>query len=117
MTLFQVVFTGALDLEGCAVAVPSSLRHRNGLASTEVEAGQGLVGRHDVFDSAGDDHVAAVLSGAGPQVYDEVGGAHDRLVVFHHDYGVAQVTQMVEGADEPIIVEGVQADGGFVADV
>lgn len=50
-------------------------------------------------------------------VHDPVGGPHGLLVVFHHDEGVAQVAEPFEGADEALVVPGVEADAGLVQHV
>ncbi len=60
------------------------------------------------------DDVAAVLAGAGAEVDEVVGGAHDGLFVFDDDEGVALVAQAVHDADEALDVAGMQADGGFI---
>ena len=58
--------------------------------------------------------MTAVLTGAGAQIYDEVGGPHHRLVVLYDNHGVAHVSQAGEGVDETVVVMGMQPDGGFV---
>ena len=63
------------------------------------------------------DEFAAVHAGAGAEVDDPVGGAHHRLVVLDDEDGVAEVAQALERGDEAVVVGGVEADGGLVADV
>jgi hypothetical protein len=58
-----------------------------------------------------------VLASARAEVDDVVGGAHDGLVVLDDNDGVAEVSQVLKGADEAGVVGGVEADGGLVADV
>ena len=60
------------------------------------------------------DDVAAVLSRAGAEVDEVVGGAHDGFLVLDDDEGVALVAEAVHDADEALDVAGVEADGGFV---
>ena len=56
---------------------------------------------------------------AGPRPHvDQVVGLHDGLLVmFHHQHGVAQVAQPLEGVQQARIVPLVQADGGLIQDV
>ena len=63
------------------------------------------------------DDAPAVLTGAGAEIDDVVGGAHHRLVVLDDEHGVAEIAQARERADQPLVVDRVEADGGLVADV
>ena len=73
--------------------------------------------RRDLVVGAGGEELAAVLAGAGAEVEDVVGGAHDVGVVLDDEDGVAEVAQVVQDVDEPVGVAGVQADGGLVEHV
>ena len=64
-----------------------------------------------------DDHLAAVLAGARPDVDDPVGGADGVLVVLDDDQGVAEVLEPDQGLDQPLVVALVQADRRLVEDV
>ena len=56
-------------------------------------------------------------AGAGPHVDEVVGGAHHRLVVLDDEHRVAEVAQALQGADQAVVVGGVEADRRLVADV
>ena len=56
-------------------------------------------------------------AGAGAHVDEVVGGAHHRLVVLDDEHRVAEVAQAHQGADQAVVVGGVQADRRLVADV
>jgi hypothetical protein len=58
-----------------------------------------------------------VLPRTGTDVDDVVGRCDRRLVVFHHDQGVAEVAQPQQGLDQPLVVALVQADRRLVQDV
>ena len=55
--------------------------------------------------------------GSGADVDEVVGGAHGVLVVLHHDQGVAQVLQPLQGGQQLVVVPLVQADGRLVQDI
>ena len=55
--------------------------------------------------------------GAGTDVDEVIGGADRVLVVLDDDDRIAQVAQLAQGGDEPVIVALVQADARFVQDV
>ena len=52
---------------------------------------------HDLLRRAGGHHLAAVDAGAGADVDEVVGGPHGVLVVLHHQQGVAQVPEVLQG--------------------
>ena len=115
--LLQVVRGGAAHNQRAAVAGPAAVGHRDLPLAGQVLAGdRGRCAGH-LVGRAGRHHLAAVLAGAGAEVDQVVGGAHHRLVVLDHEHGIAEVAQPQERADEPLIVDRVQADRGLVADV
>ena len=63
------------------------------------------------------DHVAAMHPGARAHVDHVVGGMDHVLVVLHHQHRVAEVAQVLERADEAVVVALVQADAGLVQHV
>jgi hypothetical protein len=62
-------------------------------------------------------HAAAVHARAGAHVDHVVGGVDHVLVVLDHDHAVADVAQVLQRADEPVVVALVQADAGLVEHV
>ena len=61
--------------------------------------------------------MATMDPGARTHIQHVVGRADGVLVMFNHDHGVAQVTQVGEGGQQTIVVPLVQTDGGFIEDV
>ncbi|MDT4850806.1 hypothetical protein FQZ97_849670 [compost metagenome] len=59
----------------------------------------------------------AVLASARPHVHDPVGHADHVFVVLDDDDAVAEIAQVLQGADQAVVVALVQADGGFVQHV
>ena len=43
-----------------------------------------------------------------------VGRAHHVFVVLHHQYAVANIAQVLQGANQAVVVALVQADAGLV---
>ena len=69
---------------------------------------------HHLFRRALRHDAATVDAGTGANVDHIVRQPDGVLVMLHHDDGVADVAQMHEGFQQPVIVALVQADGGFV---
>src|SRR5690606_2011501 len=95
----------------------SPRRNLDAPAAREVLAGEGSFAGDDIGWRAAHDDLAAMHPGAGPHVDHMVGGADRILVVLDHDDRVAEVAQVLEGADQAIVVALVQADRGLVEDV
>src|SRR5207248_5841053 len=79
--------------------------------------GQRLLVGQQLLVGAAVHHLAAVLTGAGADVDDPVGGADGVLVVLHHDQRVAQVPQPGQRLHQPVVVPLVQTDGRLVQHV
>ena len=63
------------------------------------------------------DDFAAAHAGAGAEVDEVVGRPHRVFVVFDDDDRVAQVAELGERVEQPLVVARVQADRRFVEDV
>ena len=92
-------------------------RHGDAPAACEVCAGDRLRAGHDLLGGTLRDELAAVLTRAGADVHDLVGGHHGVLVVLDDDQRVADVAQVLERADEAVVVPLMKADGRLVEDV
>ena len=60
------------------------------------------------------DHAAAMQSSAGAKVDHIVGAANGFFVMLHHQHGIAQIAQMLQRLQQPVIVAMVQADRRLV---
>src|SRR5258708_39022600 len=63
------------------------------------------------------DEVAAGIACSGAEVDDEIGAANGVFIVLDDEHGVAEIAELLEGAEEAIVVTGVQADGRLVENV
>ena len=82
-----------------------------------VLAGQRLRIGHDLVERAASHHFAAVRAGARSHVDDVVRGADCILVVLHDDDAVAEIAQVLQRPDQPVVVTLVQSDRRFVQHV
>ena len=64
-----------------------------------------------------EDHMAAVLAGAGPEIDQIVGGADRLLVVLDDEHGVAEIAELAERGEQTPVVALVQADRRLVEHV
>ena len=96
-------------LPGCA-----ALGYGNALGAAEVLAGGGLRVGLDLLERALRHHLPAVYASAGAHVDDAVGGTHHVFIVLHHDHAVANVAQVLQRGNQPVVVALVQANTGLV---
>ena len=92
-------------------------RHRDGEFSGKVPAGEGGGILHDLRRRPLGHHLAAMHPGPRPHVDDMVRLQDGLLVVLHHQHGIADVAQMLQGLQQPGVVPLVEADGGLVQDI
>ena len=75
------------------------------------------VGAQQAVETSGEDHLAAVVAGAGADIDDPVRRADDRRVVLDDEHRVAVIPQAVEHGDEVIDVPRMEPHGRLVQDV
>ena len=140
--VLQVVATRTLNgdgllgaaVHGCHRHGPKHVFHRRGLGDAGLLIKpRAALGRH--LDAQLARHVAACERGrvgldfrrgalrhhtptmhtrTRPHVDAMVGRANHVLIVFHHQHAVANVTQVFQGVDEPVVVALVQTNAGLV---
>ena len=115
--VFQVVLRGTRHLEGPPLGMATSLRHLDLATARQIVRRKGALRLHDLGRSSRRDHFPAALARARPHVDHEVGAADGILVVLDHDDGVAEVAQMLQRGDKPLVVALMQADRRFVQDI
>ena len=113
----QIVLPGAPDGDGLSAARPAAGGNGNPFGPGQILSRDAPGTGHDILQGAGRHNLSAVDTGPGTYVYDVVGGPHGVLVVLHHQQGVAQIPQALEGGDELVVVPLVQADGGLVQNI
>ena len=96
---------------------PPGRRHRNRLLAAEILPCQRSFRTQHLLRRSLCCDFAALIAGAGAEVQQVVGRTDHIAVVFHQDQRVAQVTQVMQGFEEPEIVAWMQADGRFVENV
>ena len=90
------------------------LRHLDAQCARHIAARQGLGIGFNLCGGALRHHPTAMHTGTRAHVDAMVSRANHVLVVFHHQHAVANVAQMLQGVDEPVVVALVQTDAGFV---
>ena len=115
--MVQIVLRSPPNGEAVPVAGPAAGGDRNFFGAGEILAGDGCRHGHDLLCGACGDDLAAVDPGGRADIHNVVRGPHGVLVVLHHNEGVAQVPQALEGVQKHVVVPLVQADGGLVQNV
>ena len=113
----QVVAAGIQNADPAPVRRLALGGHGNLQGAAQVPAGEGFGFIDDVLHGALGDDLATVLAGAQAHVDHVVGRADGVFVMLDDQYRVAQVTQVGEGGQQPVVVALVKADGGLVQHV
>lgn len=71
----------------------------------------------DLLGIALEDDFATQSAGIRTDIDEVVGSAHDFLVVFDDDNGIAEVAQFFQHLDEPVGVARMESDAGLVEDI
>src|SRR5258707_9479120 len=115
--VLQIVGAGAENLDGFAVGAAALFGDGDVGRAAEIAAGEGFGAGGDVRGLAVRDEVAAGIACSGAEVDDEIGTANGVFIVLDDEHGVAEIAELLEGAEEAIVVAGVQADGRLVENV
>src|SRR5207302_7612259 len=110
--VLEVVLAGALYLDGRVhVDRPAIRRHRDGLPTGKILAGQGVLGAQHLFRGALRRDLAAAVAGAGTEVKQVIGGRDYFPVVLDQHQRVPQVAQVNQCLQQPAVVARVKANG------
>ncbi len=108
---------GTLDREEPPIRNLARGGDRNHLLARQVRTGQALPRARHVVDRPLGDHLAALDSGARPEIDEVVGRSHGVFIVLDHDNGVALPGQPAQGCQQPVIIARVQPDRRLVQNV
>src|ERR1035437_4635311 len=112
--VLQIVFSRAGDGEPLAGQGPrmGALQHSG--CTGEITPGERLRPGHDLRRRALGNHLTAKPTGAGTEIENVIGVADGFFVVLHYQHGVAQVAQLFQGLNQPVVVALMEADGRLV---
>ena len=113
----EVVARATHQRELAGAVGPAFSRGGNGPAATQIGTGQRLLGRQQRLEIALSNDFAAMDPSSRANVDDVVGGANRVLVVLHHDQGVAQIPELHQGVQQPVVVALMQTDARLVEHV
>ena len=113
--ILEVVLHGSLDryrigpgadAAGIAGAAAGQILQRQGLRMCRRV--------RTVCETALEHHLAALATGKGAHIYQQVGGAHYLLVVLYHYDGISYVAQTPQYGDQPFGIARMQSDARLV---
>ena len=114
--VLQVVLFCAPDRKP-AGGLPALLRHRDLQLPGQILPRDAAFALFKILRRALGDDLPAVFPGPRADIHDPVGGPHGVLVVLHHDHGIPQVPQVLQGSQQLVVVPLVEADAGLVQDI
>src|SRR5579862_434652 len=115
--VFEIVGGGADDLDGFAVGAAPRGRNSDLCSSGKILSSERFGGGGDLRWFALRNEIAAGIASTWSEIHDKIGAADSVLVVFDDEHGVAEIAQLFEGAEQALVVTGVQADRRFVQHV
>ncbi|MNS47500.1 hypothetical protein D3C72_800340 [compost metagenome] len=92
-------------------------RHFNLHSAREVFTGQGIRVRHDFRRRALSHDLPTMHTSPRADIHNVIGQTNRVFVVFDHDHSVANITQVLERAEQAVVITLVQTNGRFVKDV
>jgi hypothetical protein len=111
------VLARVVDRDEVAGALAAGRRDGDRQRAGEVAPGERVRVRHDLVGRPDRDDVTAELTRAGAEVDDIVGRANRLLVVLHHEHGIADVPEPLQGFEESSVVSLMQPDARLIEDV
>ena len=111
--IFEVIASCSPNPKRLAIALAPFGRNFYLHLPREVLGSQGVFPEHFLRSSL-INHFPTHAAGFRPHIDDIIGGQHHVLVMFHHDDGVARITQFLQGIDETEVIALVQTDTWFI---
>ena len=71
----------------------------------------------DLLYGARCDHLATVHAGSRADINNVVRVPDGVLVVFDHEHGITEISQVNQCPEQPLVVALMQANGGFIEDI
>ena len=115
--ILEIVLFSAFDLYGLSVPLAPFLGIGHDFAAAEIGTGQGIGVGFNLGNGASGHYLSAMLPGSRAKVSYEIRRPHHGFVVLNNQYRVAQVFQAQQGIDQSVVVVGMQAHRGLIADV
>ncbi len=101
--ILQIVLAGIAHDE-LAGGIAAGLGNLDASRARKKLPGQGIGIAHDLLGRAASDNLTAMHARARSNIHNIVRRAHGVLVVLDHNHGVSQVAQVLERAQQPVVV-------------
>jgi len=115
--VLQVILLRSDDGQHLAVSRTANRGNPDFLFPAQILPRDGARALHDFACRAGTNNFAAVNSRSGANVDDRIGRKHGILVVFHHQYRVANIAQMLERCKQLVVIPLMQPDARFIQNI
>ena len=116
INIFQVVLFRSPYRQPTARLL-SFLRNRDPQSPAQIGTCNRIGIVHQIFCCANAHQFSAMLPGTWADIHNTVRCTHGVLIVFHHDQGITQITQMTERIQQFIIISLVQTDTWFIQNI
>ena len=83
----------------------------------QVLASDGSLAVENILQAALSNHLATMDTGTRANIDNMVSSANSLFIMFYDNHRVADIAQVSEGVQQPLVVPLVQANGGFIKNI
>src|SRR5688572_28565748 len=109
--------TRTLHFDTASVRQATKLRNIDLCHSVQILSGERVADRRDLLRCAGRDHLAAVRPGQLAEIGNIIRVLDRLLVVLYDKNRIAQVTQFVEGIQQPSLISWMKTDRRLIENI
>src|SRR5579859_849301 len=117
VNVFQIVGARAENLDGLPILAATLFRDGDAQGAAEIAPGERFSAGGYLLRFSLRDEIAPRITRPGTKVDDKIGAANGVFVVFDDQDRVPKIAELLQRAEQAIVVASMQADGGFIQNV
>src|SRR5690348_2021290 len=117
VNVFEIIGARAENLDGLPIRAAALLRDGDAQDAAEIASGERIRAGGNLLRFSLRNEIASRIASAGTQIDDKISAANGVFVVLDNQDCVSQIAELLQRAEQTIVVAGMQADGGFIQNV
>ena len=97
--------------------LPSLFWYRNFDPAAQVSTCYGLLTLHDILCGSFCNKISAMLTGSRTDIHNPVRFQHGILIMLHHNQRITEISQILQGLQQLVIVSLMQTDTRFIQNI